>query len=144
MIKREVLQDIKSYEVKLIGPLTARMAIWVGLGAIVAVPVAFAAIALGAPVPVAIIAGGVIFAPLGSLGIIKVYDMPITKFAGQFLYTHVLPPKERIYMTENTIEKAIREMKEDEFDEAEAKEKEKSRIKARKSLLKNPEYKPLP
>lgn len=103
MIEGEILNDIKGYEPKFIGPLTLRQTACIGLATITSLPIGF----LTGQVfinEIAITIGGIVGVPFMICGFWKPYGIPFEKFAKQFIKMQILAPKNRKYKTENYYE----------------------------------------
>ena len=101
MIEIEMSRDIREFEPKIIGPLSIRQLITIGIAVIVAVPIIkFAPIEITYRVLLAMFIAG----PIGVCGFIKMYGDYLDVFLLKILVPFYMRPPKRPYKTENTFE----------------------------------------
>lgn len=98
-ISRKTQKDVGKYQAKLIGPLTVRNAIFVGIAVVVAVIIwnLGDVMQIAMTDKIAIIL--VISTPITMLGIVSPYGMTCIEFIKQYYEYHILSSNQRIYVT---------------------------------------------
>ena len=144
MIEIRITKDIGDFEPKLIGPLTKRQIICVLIGA----PFCFFIYRLTSPYLPVDVAGFLCFIPAGIaflFGWIKPYGIKTEKFIKSIGVNILMAPTRRPYKTENTHEKMLRTLEQQEREAAEAatpssKKKKATRVKEKVAKRQTPEY----
>lgn len=145
-VEVSVTKEITDYETKLIGPLTARQALCLGI----ALPICYVAIRYLTPILTRDVALFFVFIPAvfaWAFGWCRPYGMKMEQFLRAVYITRLLAPIHRRYRTVNTVEAVIHEAEEqwkrEEEERLLATETSKQR-RARKRAVQAQKYKPSP
>lgn len=98
MIEMEMPKDIRKFKTKLIGPLTLRETICVGLT--VGIGYLLRRYTVGLPDDIRNLLTIVIASPILACGWLTPYGLPFEQYAVVFLFSTFLSPKQRKYKTE--------------------------------------------
>lgn len=98
MIQVTMNKDIRDYEPKLFGIVTARQAIILAVGLMYSVPIAVFVPAKD--ITARIVIGAICIAPAILIGWIKVYGMRLDQFIWEMIKTLILTPKKRKFVVE--------------------------------------------
>ena len=98
MIQVTMNKDIRDYEPKLFGIVTARQAIILAVGLMYSVPIAVFVPAKD--ITARIVIGAICIAPAILIGWIKVYGMRLDQFIWEIIKTLILTPKKRKFVVE--------------------------------------------
>lgn len=140
MLEVRMLNDIRKYEPKLLGPFTARQLICV----LIAVPI-FVLLLILLPIDnflYRVIAALVPALPPIMCGYVKVGNMHMEKYVMRVVYKNYLTPRKRAYKVENSLKKEF--TKKDKISEEEFKQmskKEKKEYQKQQNKKKEINYK---
>ncbi len=98
MIQVTMNKDIRDYEPKLFGIVTARQAIILAVGLMYSVPIAVFVPAKD--ITARIVIGAICITPAILIGWIKVYGMRLDQFIWEMIKTLILTPKKRKFVVE--------------------------------------------
>ena len=98
MIQVTMNKDIRDYEPKLFGIVTARQAIILAVGLMYSVPIAVFVPAKD--ITARIVIGAICIAPAILIGWTKVYGMRLDQFIWEIIKTLILTPKKRKFVVE--------------------------------------------
>ncbi len=101
MLEIEMSKDIKEYEPKIIGPLTARQIICCTLAASYGIPL-FSALDIEIVSRVMITFFAMV--PMVLCGWLKIYGLPLEAFIFMIIKTKLLRPQKRYYEISNTLD----------------------------------------
>ena len=113
MIEIEIPKDIKDYEPKLIGPLTARQTVCAGAMLVITL-VGYNVLKMFFDNSLKIVIPLVICLIPILIGWYKPYGMRFEKYAISQFYTVILPPKKRLYKVENLYDQFDKEIEKEE------------------------------
>lgn len=109
MIEIRVTKDIREFEPKIVGPLTFRQLICLGIGA----PICYVILKYLSPILTVDVAGFFCIIPAGAayaIGWAEPYGMKMEKFLQSIFVNRVLAPANRKYKTVNTHEVLLKEL----------------------------------
>lgn len=98
-VTRKTQKDIGNYEAKLIGPLTSRQCIFLGIGLVPTCVVGYIVGSTGADPATIFLICAFIIAPFVFLSFAHPYGMKPEVFLKEYYIYHIAAPKKRLYQT---------------------------------------------
>lgn len=103
MVEREIINDIKSYKVNFIGPLSAREFFLGAAGFALGISVFLFAKEIFTD-DFSILLGGIAMLPFITFGFARPYGLPLEKFIVQYIQLQLIAPTTRVYRTQFALE----------------------------------------
>ena len=126
MIEVEMSDDIRKYDTNFIGSFSKRQCISLGLGCLLAIPIA---LALPLSMDNKVFIGFAIALPIILCGWIKMDGMPFEVFIIRYIYRMILTPRKRKYKSKNAYRKYYDKIKASKNGSATALKSKKNAVK---------------
>lgn len=142
MIEREILKDIRQYEMKIVGAFTLRNLVCFILTCVTAIPTFFILRHFNIIIDFCLFASMITGGPFLLCGWWKPYGVPFEKFALNYIQTLVMCPSFRKYKTNNYYEELFKGM---EMEEGPTKKMSAKEQKHKQAEIKSlgPDYAPI-